>query len=530
MKILIENGRIIDGSGGPMFPGRLSIHYDRIVEVGEVSESAASFDRVIDAKNAYIAPGFVDLHSHTDLANFLPQGLRPKISQGVTTEVIGQCGLGVAPMPKAQQTGWRQHLVIGNPPISWTWEGMGEYLSALEHHGLESNLVPFVGHGTLRYAVREDRSGPLNSDELQQLCSFAEESFRAGIVGLSFGLIYIPAVFSNRRELQRLLEVVSHHRGMISVHLRSESDEILEAIKEVVTLIDQFPCRLHISHLKTIGRRNWGKIDEVLRLIEKCDLSFDCYPYYAGSTTLLALLPPFVLEGNGIDEIVKKLRAPAIRQRIKNIFRGTEAVPTGLAWDNIPFLAGWENILITDMPGTDYQHMLGRSVAELASEQGKDPAEVAMDLIVAARGAVRMIDYYEDEETLRKILSHPHGMFGTDSLLGGKVHPRVFGSYPKILHEYVFEQRLLSLEEAIAKMTGRPASLLGLRQRGFLRPGYAADLVIFDETFRDLATFDKPEQPPEGLRYVLINGEVKMNRDVYSTNYPGRLLTAHEAC
>ena len=509
-----------------MFPGHIAIHHDRISEVGEISEPPASFERVIDAGNAYITPGFIDLHSHTDLANFLPQGLHPKILQGVTTEVVGQCGLGVAPMSKAKQAGWRQQLVIGNPAIPWTWESMGEYLAALERHGLESNLAPFVGHGTLRYAVKEDRSGPLTPAELQQFCAFAEESFQAGVFGLSLGLIYIPAIFSDSREFQNLLRIVSRDDRLVSVHLRSESDEILEAIHEMLDLRDRFSCRLHISHLKTIGRRNWDKIDKILRLIEEYDLTFDCYPYCAGSTTLLTILPPFLFEGNGIDEMMEQLGDPSIRQEIKAVFRGEHAVPKGIAWDNLPYLVGWENILIADMPGFEHQRVVGQSLADLASQQGRDAADIAMDLIVEVRGAVRMIDYYEHEETLRKILSHSRGMIGTDTLLGGKVHPRVFGSYPKILHQYVFEEQLLSLEEAVAKMTGRPASLLGLPRRGLLRPGYAADINIFDDSFRDVATFETPEQSPKGLRYVLINGEIKVDNTVYTENLPGKLLTA----
>jgi N-acyl-D-aspartate/D-glutamate deacylase len=313
----------------------------------------------------------------------------------------------------------------------------------------------------------------------------------------------------------------------VSVHLRSEGDEILEAIQEMLTLAEQSSCRLHISHLKTVGQRNWRKVDEVLHLIEDRHLTFDCYPYIAGSTTLLTILPPFVLKGKGIDEIIGKLHDPGIRRRLKRIFCGGEPVPKGLAWDNLPALVGWENIVIADMPGPKHRHVIGQSLTDLASQQKKEPADVALDLLIKAHGAVRMINYYENEATLRKILRHPQGMIGTDTLLGGKVHPRVFGSYPKILHHYVFGQQLFPLEEAIAKMSGRPASLLGLPYRGLLQPGYAADIIIFDETFRDRATFDEPEQYPEGLHYVLINGEVKVDQDIYSTNFPGRLLTSH---
>jgi N-acyl-D-aspartate/D-glutamate deacylase len=527
MHVLIQHGNIIDGSGQKAFFGDISIHDDRIQAVGVCAEPLAGYDRILDAREAYVTPGFIDLHSHTDLAYFLPQGLRPKLMQGVTTEVTGQCGLGVAPMPCDKQAGWREQLVIGNPPLEWRWETTAEYLHEIQHHGLESHLAPFVGHGVLRYAVRADRSGALTDQELRQLQKLTAEAFESGVFGVSFGFIYVPAMFADQRELQAIVEVISHYHGLVSVHLRSESDELVEAIQEMLHLTEQRNCRLHLSHLKVIGQRNRPKIETVLQLIEDHHLSFDCYPYRAGSTTLLTILPPFVFEGGGLEETLANLREPAMRQRIIRIFAGVEPVSPGLAWDNLPALVGWENIIITDLPEHLPQDVIGHSLHEIAQQRKADPADVAMDLILAARGAVRMIDYYEDEATLQRILTHPNGMIGTDTLLGGKAHPRVFGAYPRIIHEYVFERKLLALEEAVAKMTTRPAELLGLKDRGWLRPGYAADVIIFDKSFRDRATFDDPTQFPEGLRYVIVNGQVKVEQGTYHSEKSGQLLTPH---
>lgn len=532
MNILIQHGNIIDGSGQSAFVGDISIHENRIQAVGVCSEPIAGYDRILDAREAYVTPGFIDLHSHTDLANFLPfdrlrtspQGLQPKLMQGVTTEVTGQCGLGVAPMPRDKQAGWRTQMVIGNPPLEWTWETTAEYLRELRRRGLASNLAPFVGHGVLRYAVRADRSGALTDQELRQLQALTEEAFESGVFGVSFGFIYVPAMFADQRELQAIVDVASHYHGLASVHLRSESDELVEAIQEMIRLTAHHNCRLHLSHLKVIGQRNRAKIETALRLIEDHNLSFDCYPYRAGSTTLLTILPPIVFEGGGLEETLARLCDPAMRQRIKGIFEGVEPVPPGLAWDNLPALVGWDNIFISDLPEFMPQDVIGHSLSEIAQQRKADQADAAMDLILDARGAVRMIDYYEDEATLQRILTHPNGMVGTDTLLGGKAHPRVFGAYPRIMHEYVFKRKLLSPEEAIAKMTARPAALLGLKDRGRLRPGYAADLVIFDKTFRDCATFDDPAQFPEGLRYVIVNGQVKVERGSYYFGSCGHLL------
>ncbi len=524
MKICIKNGIIVDGSGQDAFYADIVLQNDRILDIGHYPDAQEQFDRILDAHDAYVTPGFIDTHTHTDVANFLPQGLRPKIMQGVTTEVIGQCGLGVAPLPKEKQEGWRSSLIIGNPPIPWPWETMQEYLQALEVYGLESNLVPFVGHGTLRYALREDRAGTLTPQELQILRGFVEEAFEAGVFGISFGFIYVPALFSDQRELQVVMEAVSQHHGIIAVHLRSESDELPEALQDMLELAAGYHCRLHLSHLKAIGRRNRQKINKVFDFVEQYHLTFDMYPYFAGSTTLLSIFPPFVVEGNGLDETLQKLQDPTIRHSIKQLFRGETTPPKGLAWDNLPNLLGWENIFIADIAGTEYQNMIGRSLADIAQQRACDPADAAVDLIIGAHGRVRMLDYYEDESTLLKILSHPSGMIGTDTLLGGRPHPRVFGSYPKIIHTYVFERKVLSLETAISKMTDKPAEMLGLRDRGLLRPDYIADLIIFDKHFRDRATFDKPELYPEGLKYVIINGEIKVDNGQYCDNRPGRVI------
>ena len=524
MRTLIKNGTIIDGSGQQRFHGDMIINDERIQAVGRFTEEHQTFDTVIDANNAYITPGFIDTHSHTDLAYFLDHGLRPKIMQGVTTEVIGQCGLGVAPMPRAKQTSWRNSLIIGNPPIPWTWETTEEYLNALEAHGLESNLVPFTGHGVLRYALRQDRAGTLTAQERRTLQSFTEEAFVSGVFGVSFGFIYIPAIFADNKEIQAILEIASKYQGLVAVHLRSESDELVEAVGEMLELINGYNCRLHLSHLKTIGQRNRQKVDTVLQMVETHNLTFDAYPYTAGSTTLLSIFPPFVVEGNGLDETLRKLEEPKIRQQIKRLFSGTEIPSKGLAWDNLPNLLGWGNIIIVDSAETSHHNIIGYSLSDIARDRKCDPADAAMNLIIEARGAIRMIDYYEKEETLVKILSHPNGMIGTDTLIGGKVHPRVFGTYPRIIQRYVFQQQLLSLETAISKMTTKPATMLGLSHRGLIRPGYIADLVIFDDTFQDHATFDKPEQYPEGLKYVLINGKIKVNNGAYYDNFPGRVL------
>lgn len=518
MKILIKNATIVDGTGNPPYQGDILVVDDVIKTVSahlDISISNDAENIIIDAKNLYVSPGFIDIHTHTDLANFIPNSLKPKIMQGVTTEVIGQCGFSVAPMAKEKQAEFRSQLIIGDPMSQWHWETMPQYLEALDTNGLESNLVPFVGHGTLRFAVAKDEARALTDKEMNMLIKLAEESFDAGVFGLSFGLIYVPAIFAANRELTAIANVVAKRDGLIAVHMRSESDELIEALSEMVKLMLSVNCKLHISHLKAIGKRNWHKLSAALRIIEKNNLTFDHYPYTAGSTSLLSVFPPFIL---GEIKSLQELTTATNRNRIKNLFSGKEQSFKGEPWDNLPDLLGWNNIIVVSVNNKKNEKYIGLNLLEIAKREGKDPTDAAIDLIVEENGQIRMIDYHSNEASIMEKLQHKSGMIGTDTLYGGRLHPRVTGTYPKLFREYVFSKKIIAVEDMVKQMTSKPAETLGLKHRGYIIPGYKADLVFFDKNFADCSTFENPELSPKGLKHVIINGKFKVKDGKYQDN------------
>lgn len=527
VKTLIKNAYIIDGTNTKPFLGSVLFENDTILAVETSATLDLNSDHIIDAEHSYLAPGFIDVHSHADFSNFVAEDLKPKIYQGVTTEIVGQCGFSAAPMAKEQARAWRQISIIDHPRITDVWESSTAYFAALKANGLESNIMSFVGHSTLRFALIGNASRALNGNELQQLEKLATESFLAGAVGLSFGLIYNPAIFADSAEIELLVKIAAKYNKIISIHLRSESDELLEAIQEIFTLCSKYNARLHLSHLKAIGKRNWHKLDIALDFIQKHNLTFDHYPYIAGATTLMTIFPPEIFHNLSADETVfTRLAQPHARKHMKQLFAETLAPEKNTPWDNLPALVGWDKITITTTSLPQHQNFVGLSVTEIAQLQNKDPCDVAIDLVVAEQGKVFMLDYYADESAIIKKLQHPCGVIGSDSdmVAIGKHHPRVFGNFPRVLHKYVFQQGILPLETAITKMTHQAAEIFGLHDRGAIAPGYKADLVMFKPDFKDNATFADSELLASGLEYVFINGEMKIKNGTYLPNKTGQIL------
>lgn len=524
---LIQNSIIVDGTKTKPFHGSILIEDDTIIAVEKNSIAPPPNTKIIDAKNSYLTPGFIDVHSHADYSNFTPGDLRPKISQGITTEIVGQCGFSPAPMPPANISAWRQVSIIDDPRTTSSWENLAAYLAALRTNGLESNLVPFVGHITLRCAVAGAATRPLTTTELQQLEKLAAESFAAGAAGLSFGLIYNPAMFAEPEEIEILVKTAAKYNKIVSIHLRSESNELIEAIQEILTICQKHQAKLHISHCKAIGKSNWHKLDTALEIISANNLTFDHYPYIAGATTLMTIFPPEIFTNLQPGEtIFTRLTQPAMRQKLKQLFAGAIMPTNRVAWDNLPALVGWDKIIVTTAFLPQHQAFIGLSVQAIADRQNKHPSDAVIDLVAAENGKVFMLDFYAEESSILKKLQHPNGVIGSDSdmVAIGKHHPRVYGNFPRVLREYVFKQVILPLEIAIAKMTSQSASIFGLRDRGKIAPGYKADLLIFSRDFKDNATFDDPEQLATGLEYVFINGQLKIDRGVYLPNKPGKVL------
>lgn len=459
-------------------------------------------------------PGFIDVHTHTDLAPFVPHGLYPKILQGVTTEICGQCGLSAAPVPAELQSRWRERMVIGDCPGEWRWENFSRYLEQLQKAKPDCNMVPFVGHGTLRWAAG-GRGGPLSAVQLDRLRGLIRDSLHGGAAGVSLGLIYYPALFADRSELELVLSEAGRAGVPCSVHLRSESDELDTALQEMITIAGYSGCRLHHSHLKAIGAGNRFRLERVLELLEKHGLSFDSYPYTSGSTTLASLLPPELMS-NGLDTALEQLRDPVRLQALEALYNGSGKKVGGQAWDNLPLLLGWHNIKVdlADTPElfSNLQQPGPVDLYTLAELLRVRPVELLVDLLKAGGTALRMIDRFMDEETLEKVLIHPAGMTGSDTLLGGRLHPRVYGTFARLFGRYVFEKELLSITEGVARTSTRAADRFALHGRGRLKPGYYADITVFDKGFVDRNSYADPEVPPSGVRAVFVNGVQRVER------------------
>ncbi|MBU1239657.1 amidohydrolase family protein [Myxococcota bacterium] len=515
--VRISNIVIVDGTGAPPYLGEVLVTGNRIARVrrgGICSDEGVT----IDGGGGFLTPGFIDTHSHTDLAPFLEEGMRQKIMQGITSEVTGVCGLGVAPVTALERPGFRRRLIFGDPGAPWNWERFDEYLSALRTRRLEHNLIPFAPHGVLRQFVAPLSTGPLTTNERDALTQALEECFAAGAVGVSMGRIYLPALFADQDELQRVFDVAAAHGRMVAVHMRSESDEIVEAMDELIRLAGKHPEVLHVSHLKVIGERNSAKLKELFTRIDHHGLSFDQYPFNFGSTTLLSLIPPHIFAHKSLPEVLLTLSEESVIQEVELILSEARSLPPGTPWDNLPALVGWENIVITDL-----QHetsLIGLSMAKASADRGISPVRFLLGLLQREGGNVRMTDRYMEEQLVEAIFLHDGSMVGTDSLPGGIPHPRNYGSFPKIINDFVFKRKLISLESAVAKMTSVPARRLGLTDRGVIREGAIADLALFGPDFH----LPRSESEHTGLRFLFVGGAMKVADGEYRDIRSGSLL------
>ncbi len=515
MDLLIRGGKILDGSGNPWFKADLAIEGGRIAALGRIK---AIPEAVIDADGLAVAPGFIDVHSHSDLMLIAEPEAKPKIMQGITTEIVGQDGLGEAPIRSDLEEDWRRYLsgLNGDPEISWDWESFSEYLTRLEEARPATNVASLVGHGNLRLLTMGMEDRRPTDEELREMRGLLEEALKEGALGLSTGLIYPPCSYSDLEELTSLCQLLHEHGGIFVVHMRDEGDRLVEALHEVVTIGRRSRAPLNISHLKSSGKRNWGRMEEVLQRIEAAreegiDITFDQYPYTAGSTFLSSLLPGWAHEG-GPSEMLERIRDEASRKRILEEM----ARPRGVEWDGI---------LISSVKTQGNRPLEGKRLIEAASERGISPQELALKLIEEEENAVGMILFSMSESDVETAIKSPLGMICTDGLVLGRPHPRAYGSFPRVLGRYVRERGILRLEEAVRKMTSLPAQRFGLMDRGLLRPGMAADITIFDpKSIIDNGTFEDPRRFPEGIRYVIVNGSLAVEDGAYTEARDGRVL------
>ncbi len=525
--LLIKNGTVIDGSGAPAVPADIALEGDRIAAVGP--KLAGEATRTIDASGLLVAPGFIDIHSHSDFFYLDCPVAESKVRQGVTTEVVGMCSFSPAPVhPERRALVEGKAAALGSR-LRVEWTGFGEYLERLGAAGLSINVVHFVGHGALRLATVGPDNRPPSAAELQAMERLLSEALDAGAFGFSTGLVYAPSVYARTDELIALTRSMATRGGLYFSHIRGEAATLEEAILEAIRIGEEGGVPVQIAHIKAAGRENWSKMDRALRLIDEAraravDVTADVYPYVAGSTVMVNLLPPWVHDG-GTPKLLERISDPGTRRRMMD-----ECSIPNDRWKTASGSVGWDEVMIATCSRRELE---GLTLAGLARRQGRQGAEAMLDFLREENGAVSMVVFSQAEENVVKALAHPHVMIGSDSIgltagsgpHPGKPHPRMYGTFPRVLGIYVREKKLLSWETAVAKMTGMPAAKLGLRNRGLIRPGYFADLAIFDPaTVKDEATFQDPHRHPTGIPYVIVNGRLVVDQGQMRALPAGRVL------
>ena len=533
--ILIKNGNIIDGISDEAFEGSILIENGKIAKIitsdSMDNQIENEVSNEIDASGLIVAPGFIDAHAHDDYFPLINPSVYYKLEQGVTTTVSGNCGDSLFPLndPIVEQ----YKTMVTEIPEGDKIIELVKNFTDFEHFretmnnksALGTNFVCLMGHGMIRTIVMgyDDRT-PTES-ELEQMKTLVDTSMQQGAFGLSTGLIYPPGVFSTTNELIELCKVVKKYNGIYATHMRGESDTVIESVEEAIEIGRKSGVRVQISHHKIAGKDNWGKSKITLKLIEEAntegiDVKFDVYPYIAGNTSLRQIIPPQYYAG-GNDAFVKRLKNkenwPRIRKEIEH--------STG-KWENFVKISGYENLLLTQAPKTP--EVIGKTVLEYAKELNKDPLETAIELLIDNNGYCGMVPKFGSEEDLIRIMQHPLGMFSTDgsfALEGGNPHPRTIGTYPKILGHYVREKGILPLVGTIKKMTNIPANQFHIPNKGAIKDGYDADLVIFNpNTITNNNTYTDPLKKNTGLHYVLVNGIVVVENNEYNGKLNGSIL------
>ena len=494
--VLLHGGTIVDGTGGAPFPADLWIEGDRIASIGRFH---ADPGLRIDCTGLTVAPGFIDAHSHSDLQ--VLENRPEKALQGVTTEVVGNCGFSA--YPAGADRGALQEFANGilHGGNGWGWNSAAAYLAAAKAASNLIHVESLVGHGTLRVAFAGMRSGPLSARELDGMERVLDESLASGACGFSTGLMYAPGESAPIAELEQLCRVVARRGKIHATHMRDYGFRLIEAVDEQIELARRTGCRLQISHLQAVGEANWTRQAPAIERIERArdegiDVSFDCYPYVAGSTVLTQWLPQRALEG-GTEGLIHRLSDAAERSRIA---RETVA---GMAHR-------WTDLFISAVASAANQQVVGLSIQAIAEARGCQPIDAALDLLLEERGAVTILEFNQSLENLRQTVTHPLCNIISDGFyVSGRPHPRLHGAFAEFLGGVCREKRWLDLPEAIRKITNCPAERFGLAGRGRIRAGCIADLVVFDpETVGSPATYDRPEQPPRGIHYVLSAGRL----------------------
>lgn len=526
--LLIVGGHILDGSGSPWFAGSVAVKDGRIVEVGRLPNASAR--RVIDATGLIVAPGFIDLHSHSDYTLLVDGTAQSKIRQGVTTEILGESSSAGPVLGPAAAEFDKALRPLG---IQRDWTTLSEYFARVERQGTSVNIASYVGSGQVRECILGNENRPPTAEELEKMKALVGQAVREGAIGLSSGLIYPPNMFAKTDELIELAKVAAQYGGIYATHIRGEGTHGIQAIDEAIAISEKGGLPAHIFHFKMDGRVNWGRMVEQVRHIQAArdrgvDITVDQYPYIAAMTGLEMCLPPKYLEGTS-EQIVARLKDPQARAEIR------KAIATGLpGWEDneVKSVGGWHGVLVASFQKPENKKYEGKRMDEVAKLMGKDPLDALCDLLISEGGSADAIYFSMSEQDVRLAMRQPWVGVGSDGTavnpemtFAGKPHPRFYGSFPRVLGYYGRDQKVLTLSDAIRKMTSFSAQITGLTDRGLLRPGMAADITIFDpETVVDKATFENPLQYAVGIPYVIVNGVVVIDKGQHTGAKPGRVL------
>lgn len=536
-EIIIKNATVIDGSGAPAFVSDIGITGDHISHLAP--DLNMDCDQVIDGAHMAVSPGFIDMHTHSDFTLYLCPGAESRIRQGVTTEVTGNCGGSPGPIRGPHRDAFMEYMTdLGRyykrmlSDREWSWESLDEFYEKLSEKGTALNVAPLVGHSTLRSNVMGYANRPPDAEELKRMQGLLRDELEKGAFGLSSGLIYHPGAFAQAAELSALATVLPEYDGIYATHMRSEGKFLFEAVDEAIAVARKSGASLQISHLKCETPARWGMSGQLLENIDAAhqagvNIHFDQYPYTAYSTSLIEIFPPWSKE-SGAKKLIERLGDPETRKRIADDMRHPPR-----DWDNPMDGLNWEVVKVTGFTCEENIHLNGMRMHEIADALDCDPIEAIFRIFSEEQGGLVMIVFAMSEPDLEAIMRHPLGMIGSDGCsmtpegLTGKfpVHPRFYGTFPRVLSRYVRERKIIPLEQAVRKMTGLPAEKLGLKDRGLIREGMAADLVVFDPAaVRDKADFTAPHQFPEGIAHVFVNGQAVVMNGEHTGLRPGKRL------
>ena len=522
--LLIASGTVFDGLGNPGRELDVAVRAGKIVALGLRLDPDQARE-VISAKGLAVAPGFIDAHSHTTAELLVNLKAESQVRQGVTTEISGNCGDSPFPVAAATLEESRQYY-RDEYDLELDWTDMAGFFARLEKNGMALNYATLLGQGSLRGAVVGLNDRPATAAEMEKMRRLVDAHLRGGAFGLSSGLIYPPGSFATTAELCELCRPVARRNGVYATHMRNEGEKLLEAMDEALTIARRSGVRLQISHLKTSGQSTWGKIEAALAKLdaaarEGIRIGADRYPYIAGATGLSSLFPQEVRQGTDAD-FIARLRDPAWDARLRENFRREEE-----------WIGSWDKVVISSVFSEKSKDLEGKSVLAAARSRGQECYEFMRDLLIAEQNRVGMISFSMSEENLRRVLAHPLAVVGSDGsvsapygvLAKGKPHPRLYGTFARILGKYVRQEKVLTLERAIKKMTSQTARTFGLDRRGQVREGYHADLVVFDpDRVEDTATWENPQQYPRGIHQVVVNGLTVVREGEHTGRLPGRIL------